>query len=581
MTNELNAASTVSTKTSYWLPAAIIVLYVLLYLVPLGVRPLLIPDETRYAEIPREILSTGDWVVPHYNGLRYFEKPPLGYWVSAGSIATFGETAFAARLPSALAAGLTTLLVFFFTRASLRSQRLAMYAALIHMSFFEVYLVGTISVLDNLLALLLSAGIVAFYIAARAGPDKRAWLYWIVSGISLGLAFLAKGFLALAIPVLVLVPWMLWQGEWRSLFTRGWLVVFTAALVAAPWALLVHLRESDFWHYFFWIEHIQRFTADNAQHKAPFYYFIVALPLLAFPWLSFAPAAIKGLRDKTKSSDQQALLRFLWLWLLLPLIFFSISSGKLATYILPCFPPLALLMAMGIEQYLQRSRIRLFTAGLLFNFTCFAVVLLALVASQSLGAANAIYDADETLSYLAVVASLLVVLIVIWFSLKSRKPQTLIFAAALSVMPVLLIAHLAFPDQAAEHKSPGILVRAHAADIPDDAIVVADSYIIGSVAWALNRHDIYLTSPGELTYGLAYPDAQHRLLTANDLSALIAQQGGSRAIAVICSDGCDQSFIPVLPTDAVKYSYGIFDLWIIPTSHDQPIPANIEANSQD
>lgn len=578
---EVSTTTTPSTRHSYWMPAVLILLYLLLYLMPLGVRPLLIPDESRYAEIPREILSTGDWVVPHYNGLRYFEKPPLGYWVNAGSIAIFGETAFAARLPSAIAAGLTTLLVFFFARNSFRSQRLAIYAALIHMSFFEVYLVGTISVLDNLLALLLSAGIVAFYMAARADPDKRAWLYWILSGISLGLAFLAKGFLALALPVLVLVPWMLWQGKWRSLFTHGWLVVLVAALVATPWALMVHLRESDFWHYFFWIEHVQRFTADNAQHKAPFYYYLVALPLLAFPWFSFAPAAIKGLSDKAQNPQQQALLRFLWLWLLLPIGFFSISSGKLATYILPCFPPLALLLAAGIEQYLQRSRTGLFTAGLFINFTCFAVVLLALVLSQSMGAANTIYDSDEMLSYLAVAISLIAILAVIWFSLKSRSTQTLILGAALSVIPVVLIAHLAFPDQASEHKSPSILVREHISEIPDNAIVIADSYIIGSVAWALNRHDIYLSSPGELAYGLDYPDAKHRLLTAADMSALVKQQRGTRPIALLCSDGCAESFTPALPADAIKYSYGIFDLWIMPALNDKPIPGNIEANSRD
>ncbi len=351
--------NTSSSQMYRWLLAAMLVFYILIYLVPLGVRPLIVPDETRYTEIPREMLSTGDWVVPRYNGLRYFEKPPLGYWVNAASIYAFGENTFAARLPGALEAGLTTLLVFLFARATLRSRRLALYAALIHMSFFEVFVIGTINVLDSLLTLLLSAGIVTFYLAAQAEQRRQAMPFWLASGVFLGLAFLAKGFLALAIPVIVLVPWMIWHGKLRTLLTYGWLVVLVAALVAAPWAIMVQLQASDFWRYFFWVEHIKRFTAENAQHKAPFYYFLVVLPLLAFPWLTLVPAAISGLKQKSGNTIDASLLHFLWLWFLLPFLFFSASSGKLETYILPCFPPLAILIAAGLQRYFKQPGTRI------------------------------------------------------------------------------------------------------------------------------------------------------------------------------------------------------------------------------
>ncbi len=582
VTLNISTATPTADRSSRWLAAAIIILYLLLYLLPLGVRPLLIPDETRYAEIPREILSRGDWVVPHYDGLRYFEKPPLGYWLNAGSIAILGENTFAARLPSALAAGLTTLLVFLFARSSLRSQRLALYAALIHLSFFEVYLVGTFSVLDNFLSLFLSTGIVSFYMAARAAPGRRALLYWIISGLSLGLAFLTKGFLALAIPVIVLVPWMLWQRKWRSLFSYGWLAVLIAALVAMPWAILIHARESDFWHYFFWVEHIHRFSSSHAQHKAPFYYFLVALPLLAFPWLSFAPAAISGLKEKSHNSDQTALFRFLWLWLLLPIGFFSASNGKLATYILPCFPPMAVLMAAGLQQYLRRPSIRLFNMGLLLNFIFFAIALITLVVIQSVYTRYAIYHSDEWCSYLAVMLSLIAVLIAGVIAFKSKHTHTIIMSIALSFVPLLLIAHLAFPDRASAHKSPGVLIQQHSAQIPANAIVIADSYVIGAVSWTLHRNDIYLISPGELEYGLQYPDAKHRLLRPDDLSALLLKNQYTHPVAMVCSDGCADGMVPQLPADAVRYSYGIFDLWLIPALNDTSATTNnVKVNTQD
>ena len=103
----LNSNSSVK---DWQLFSALILVYLVVYILPLDLRPLMIPDETRYAEIPREMLKSGDWIVPRLNGLRYFEKPPMGYWLNAMSISLFGENGFAVRLSSALAAGLTALL---------------------------------------------------------------------------------------------------------------------------------------------------------------------------------------------------------------------------------------------------------------------------------------------------------------------------------------------------------------------------------------------------------------------------------------------------------------------------------------
>jgi 4-amino-4-deoxy-L-arabinose transferase len=556
--------NTASPQMYRWLLAAMLVFYIVIYLIPLGVRPLIVPDETRYTEIPREMLSTGDWVVPRYNGLRYFEKPPLGYWINAASIYAFGTNTFAARLPGALEAGLTTLLVFLFARATFRSRRLALYAALIHMSFFEVFVIGTINVLDTLLTLLLSAGIVTFYLAAQAQQRRRALPFWIASGVFIGLAFLAKGFLALAIPVIVMVPWMLWHGKARTLFTYGWLVVLVAALVAAPWSIMIQLQASDFWRYFFWVEHIKRFTAENAQHKAPFYYFLVVLPLLAFPWLALAPAAISGLRQKSSDTIDAPLLRFLWLWFLLPFLFFSASSGKLETYILPCFPPLAILIAVGLQRYFKQPKTGLFKAGVLINLICLAGALGALIYTQTIHSDQALYNTHETLNYYGLALSLIVVLLIGLISFRFRQNHFRLLSIAIAIVPVLMVAQFAFPDDGAEHKSPGVLLQQHINEIPKDAVVISDSYVIGSVALALNRQDIYLVSDGELAYGLSYPDAKGRLLTLPLFSKLLRTSRYTHTVVMVCSDSCNADFLPEIPANAIKYQYGIFDLWIIP-----------------
>jgi 4-amino-4-deoxy-L-arabinose transferase len=125
-------------------------LFLFLYIASLGFRPIMIPDEARYAEIPREMIASGDWIVPRLNGLPYFEKPVLGYWLNALSILLFGENAFAIRFPSALAAGLTALLLFLMVRRSAGGHRLAILAALVFLTCLEVFAVGTMNTTSEL-----------------------------------------------------------------------------------------------------------------------------------------------------------------------------------------------------------------------------------------------------------------------------------------------------------------------------------------------------------------------------------------------------------------------------------------------
>ncbi|WP_455220395.1 phospholipid carrier-dependent glycosyltransferase [Kaarinaea lacus] len=564
MSSAESSTARMDDRSARWFAIGLIAFFILLFIFPLGVRPLTIPDETRYAEIPREMLSTGDWVVPRYNGLRYFEKPPLGYWLNAVSIAVFGDNAFAVRLPGALSAGLTALLIFAFASRSLGNRQIALYATLIYLSFLAVYAVASIAVLDGFLTFFLTGGILAFYLAAQATRTREALLYWTASGVCLGLAFLAKGFLALAIPVIVMAPWMLWQGRWRTLFSYGWLVVLVALLVALPWSILVHGRESDFWHYFFWIEHVQRFSAEDAQHKEPFYYYLMLLPGLAFPWLTMAPAAWFGLRGRDIHAEEKALFRFLWIWLLAPFLFFSVSSGKLATYILPCFPPFAILTAIGLYSYSQYHKTRAFNIGMMVNLGLIALVFIVLVAVQSFGLGRAAYAEDEWFSYVIVILSFIAVLIVGYLSYQSKQVEIRIGGIALSILPLMFVGHLALPDQVLKRKSPVVLLQQHIEKIPADAVVIADSYVIGEVAWGLKRQDIYLTSPGEFRYGLVYPDAAHRLLNATSFNELLQQNRKNRVIAMICSEGCDKRLLKETPPDVEKYNYGIFDLLIFP-----------------
>ena len=169
---------------------------------------MLIPDEFRYAEISREMLETGDWVVPHLDGLRYFEKPVLGYWLNAIGIAMFGENAFAIRFFSALAAGISAVILFFLARKYAGGYRTGIFVAVVFLTCSEVFSIGTISVFDSMFSMFLTAAMALFFFAHMEDGSRKRTCLLALSGISCGLAFLTKGFLAFAIPAVAVIPFL-------------------------------------------------------------------------------------------------------------------------------------------------------------------------------------------------------------------------------------------------------------------------------------------------------------------------------------------------------------------------------------
>lgn len=251
------------------------ILFLLLYIAPLNVRPVYTPDETRYGEIAREMLDTGDFIVPKMNGLRYFEKPILGHWLNAASMAVFGDNGFAIRLPSALAVGLTALTIFLMVQRFYRCDRTAMLATFIYMTFFGIFGIGTFCVLNSLLTFFLTATLSCFFVANARDTGRKRSMWLLLCGVFCGAAFLTKGFLAFAVPVLIVAPFLLWEKRGRELLALPWLPLFGVMVVALPWCLIIGLNEPDYWHYFFWQEHVQRFfSADSGMHEKPFWFLI-------------------------------------------------------------------------------------------------------------------------------------------------------------------------------------------------------------------------------------------------------------------------------------------------------------------
>ncbi len=336
-------------KKYLWL----LLFFALAYLPAMIGRPMVAVDEFRYAEIAREMRVSGDWVTPRLAGVRYFEKPIFGYWAIAGAQTCFGDNAFAARFPGAAAALLTAFLLVFSASRLGASEDCAHLAGAAYLACGMVFGVATTAVLDSLLSGF-TAGTLFFFLLALEGRS-RSWLWLLLCGASMGFAFLTKGFLAFAVPGLTVAAYLLWLRRWKAFVTLPWLPLIACIGVVLPWAWLIHRAEPDFWRYFFWEEHVQRFFGDKAwQHPQPFWILFPVLIGGAFPAMLFAVDALWRKRV-WKELLPLPMVRFSLCGVVLPLLFFSLSRGKLATYVMPCFAPLALLIALLAGQTMQRG----------------------------------------------------------------------------------------------------------------------------------------------------------------------------------------------------------------------------------
>ncbi len=312
----------------------------------LGARPLFDPDEGRYAEIPREMLTGTGWIIPRLNGLVYLEKPPLQYWLTAGAMRLMGPSEFAARLVTGVAGLLTLLLVYAMARR-LWGVRAARDAALSLCGASLFVLLSHQLTLDMLLTLWLTAALACFIRAQLAREDRvlnRRWM--LACWAAMALAVLTKGLIGALIPAMTLIMYSLLQRDHRMydcLNLRWGLPVFAA--IAAPWFVAAARQNPAFLEFFFIREHLERYLTPIEHRVQPWWFFsaVMLLGLLPWAWRAARALALDGRRRLP--AGQFDVVRLLWVWSVFILVFFSASDSKLIPYVLPAVPALALLCA--------------------------------------------------------------------------------------------------------------------------------------------------------------------------------------------------------------------------------------------
>lgn len=318
-------------------------------------RKLVNPDEGRYAEIPREMVASGDWITPRLNGIKYFEKPALQYWATAAAYTLFGEHQWTARLWSALTGFLGVLMVFF-TGRRLFGAEAGWYAALVLGSSLLWVLVGHVNTLDMGVSFLLSAAVCAFLLAQHDAAQARARSRWMLAAwAALALAVLSKGLIGLVLPGAALFLYILIERDWR-LAGRLRLAAGVALLLVLtlPWFVAVSLANPEFFQFFFIHEHFERFLTKQHGRYEPPYYFIPVLLAGMLPWTLILIDALARAWQRDPRQRFQV-RRFLFLWAAVVFVFFSASSSKLLPYILPMFPALALLIGARLTRLGARA----------------------------------------------------------------------------------------------------------------------------------------------------------------------------------------------------------------------------------
>jgi 4-amino-4-deoxy-L-arabinose transferase-like glycosyltransferase len=457
------------------------------------------PDEGRYAEIPLEMLKKGDFTVPYLNDVRYFEKPPFLYWVVALSYKIFGVSEWSFRFPNALAAALCVFALFFAMRRWF-NEGAAFYSSLVLLSSFGFFAMARIVTTDMILTLWLFVALLCFFGYYR----ERRSLFLFGFYASMALATLTKGPVAPALLGITILLFLLTE---RNLaFLKHMKFIWGIPLylaVAAPWFILISLREKEFFHFFFIDQHILRFITTKHKRGGPLYYFVPVILGGMFPWSFFIPRTVAAVWRNRDS-------RLFLIWSAVVFLFFSASGSKLPPYILPVFPAVALTIGLFFHERRHSNfnvapeTIMLAATFAVFAFSWFLYLnndFMDYIRNISTDASAVAKDLMPFSIWISLIAAICSVLLLLKKFRHTKLIFTLLFLFSLAVN----IAIIANNDVIDRLKTTKYLAKLILQEKPD--LVVNYSSFDHTLPFYLGTPVIIASYKGELAMGSKYEDA--------------------------------------------------------------------------
>lgn len=403
-----NRVSLVSKFKKYRFPALLIFMGMVLYF-NLGNWEVTESSEARYAQIPKEMIASGDYIHPTLMDIYHYHKPPMTYWITVAAYKLFGVSSWSARFFLQIAILIQVWLVFQIGKMVLPDNKSAFYASLLFASFPILIISGRALTTDGYLAVFVLAAMYS-WLSYLNNPKNR---YLLIFYLMLGLGFLTKGPVVLIVPVSVIFFQKLDQ---KTSFGKPWIHFLGISIflfIGLSWFVFLYLEDRQFLDYFVFKHTLQRFSTNTFSRSQPFWFYFVIVVATAFPWVLVILSGIKKIIQKR---NPQSLM--LLAWIFIPLFFFSLSQSKLVLYILPIYPAIALAAASVWISLSERSQINWDRIQFIFQM----VVILALVISP-------LFEPKIVLSYkfffiLTVTASLLISLRIIAIKAIDRAVLT-------------------------------------------------------------------------------------------------------------------------------------------------------------
>lgn len=505
------------------------------------------PDEGRYAEISREMAVSGDWLTPTLHHVKYFDKPPLLYWLVAASFQMVGVSEGAARAVPA-GAGVLTVLITFALGRSMFGARPAVLGALVLATTPLFFFFSQGLTIDMLLTATMTATMSTLW-AFQTSSHPQRWALVVAATTAIGV--LAKGLVAVVLPGLTMLGFLLYRGELRALGSLlGLRPILLFVGLAVPWFVAMSWSSPEFAHYFFVTQHVERFVTAAVGHPEGPLFYVPVLAAGALPW-TVVVAAVVWIRGGVPWRSRDDATVFLVLWTLVVLVFFSAARSKLPGYILPAFPPLALLAGRLLSSDDDRCSVHRVASRVVHGFAL-------------LGGSLALLAA-VTLPFMRVVSDRLGrdpddVALVLWTSLTAglglaaialilgrswthigRSPARSIAAIAGCIGALLL---LAVPARDVVKNSREIGTAVRALYEPGD-VLVSYKRLLHGLPFYSDLRPIHAVSYGELDFGSRHTSGSKEFFWA-DPSRVVEAWGSGRRVFVVTTRKYERELLDVL-----------------------------------